>query len=167
MQIQPINNSNQTFCATLKVRNRSPKSGMERQVINFLEREFPKRTKDKKGHLDLSVGFSTNLELLTSKLKYSNGKHKRYKDKIEIVELPEQKEELLNSLVNSLEGFIIREKAQNRINALKNEIIDVSDEAYSESERIFNNQFVCYRNLINHEIAPKGSSFNIIISRPN
>ena len=167
MKVQPINNNYQTFGATLKVHNLSAKSKMESQIIDFLESEFPKRTKDIEGYLDLGVGFSSRFETLFSRLTYSNGKDKPYNDMINIVELPEQKEELLNSLVNSLEGFIIREKAQNRINALKNEIIDVSDKAYSESERIFNNQFVCYRNLINHEIAPKGSPFDIIISRPN
>ena len=165
MQIQPINSNNQTFGATLKIRNRSRESKMERSIINFLEKEFPKRTKGIKGHLDLSVGFSSEVESLFTRLKYSNGKHKRYKDMIEIVELPKQKEELLNGLVNSLKGFIIREKAQNKIGKLKREIIDVSDKAYSDSERIFNNQFVCYRNLINHEIAPKGAPFDIRISR--
>ena len=166
MKVQAINNNNQTFGATLKVHNRYAKSKMKSPIIDFLEKEFPKRTKDIKGHLDLDVGYLSETESFFSTLKYSNGENKPYKDMIKIVELPEQKEELLNGLVNSLEGFIIRENAQNRIAELKKEIIDVSDKAYNDSERVFNNQFVCYRNLINNEIAPKGAPFDITISRP-
>ena len=165
MQVQAINNNDQTFGATLKVRNRSAISNMERPVINFLEREFPKRTKDIKGHLDLSVGVSLDSALIT-KLKYSNGKHKRYKDYIDIIELPKQKEKLLNSLVNSLEGFIIRENAKKEIKRLKNEIINVSDRAFCDSSKIFQQQFKCC-SLINveNEIIPKGYPVDTKISR--
>lgn len=168
MQVQKIsnNNYNTNFGATLKVRNSSSKNRIERNVINFLEREFPKRTKDKKGHLDLAVGFSSKLETLTTKLKYSNGKHNRYKDKIEIYDMPKQKEELLDSLVNSLDGFIIRETAQKKIERLKKEIIDVSDKAFWDSIDIFSKQFVCERNPINEDIASKYAPFCIEIVRP-
>ena len=80
--------------------------------------------------------------------------------------MPKQKEELLDSLVNSLDGFIIRETAQKKIERLKKEIIDVSDKAFWDSIDIFSKQFVCERNPINEDIASKYAPFSIVVERP-
>ena len=71
MQIQAINNNNQTFGATLKVHNCYAKSKMKSPIIDFLEKEFPKRTKDIEGHLDLDVGYLSETESFFSTLKFA------------------------------------------------------------------------------------------------
>lgn len=150
MQVKAItnNNSNQTFGATLKI-HRHKRNLLGRSEINWLEKEFPKRTKDIKGHLYLFAGFRTPYESVTDKLKYSNGKHNRYKTYIETyVNYKKPKEELLDILVNSLEGFINKEnthnkiaKLQKKIDRLQKEIEVISDKAWEERAEIFQNLF--------------------------
>jgi hypothetical protein len=137
MQVQRIqnnNNYNTNFGTKLKINNSSRK--MEKPIIKYLEKEFPKRTKDARGKLELNlnqdIGFTNS-----DSLHYTN---KGFHDSIVIDRvdlLSETKENLLDKLVNSLAGFMIREKAQNKINMLKEIILETADKAYYESANAF------------------------------
>lgn len=166
MQVQRVqnNNYNTHFGATLKINTEHGK--MAKSVIEFLEQQFPKRTKSVKGNIELIVaGYPRNKDLLM--YKNENG----YSDIIEIHSLnntQESKESLLDSFVNCLNGFVIREKAQNKINALKKEMIEISDKAYRESKTEFKKSFsVCDEALIENDIAPKDSGLRITAHRNN
>ena len=138
MQVQKVqnNNYNASFGATLKINNNFRK--MEEPVIEFLEKQFPKRTKNISGTLKLNLNGDTGYTYLSDTLNYSN---KGFNDGITIdVDLSEAKEKLLSKLVNSLYGFLIREKAQNKINMLKDVILETADKAYYESEKVFKNK---------------------------
>ena len=139
MQVQRVqnNNYNQTFGATLKINTNLRK--MEEPVIEFLETQFPKRTKNVSGNLELNLNGNCGFTNYHDTLHYTN---KNFHDSITLdrVDLSEPKENLLNKLVNSLGGFQIREKAQNRINRLKDIILETADKAYYESEKAFKNE---------------------------
>ena len=140
MQVQRVqnnNNYNTNFGATLKINTNLRK--MKEPVIEFLETQFPKRTKNVSGNLELNLNGNCGFTNHHDTLHYTN---KDFHDSITLdrVDLSEPKENLLNKLVNSLGGFQIREKAQNRINRLKDIILETADKAYYESEKAFKNE---------------------------
>ena len=163
MQVQRVQNDT-AFGATLKINQNYRK--MDKSVIKFLKEQFPQKTSDINGRLEVELNGETGFRscFLKDELKYSSGE--KYKDKIEVdVNLSETKEALLDKLVNSLKGFVIREKAQNKINSLKKEIIDVSDKAYNKSEKVFKESFFVYGPTENNDIAAKNSTSWINIYR--
>ena len=140
MQVQRVqnnNNYNPHFGAKLKINNNFRK--MEEPVIEFLEKQFPIKTKNVRGKLELNLNGDTGYTSFSDTLHYTNN---GFNDSITIgrVDLSEAKENLLDKLVNSLEGFTIREKAQNKINMLKDIILETADKAYYESEKAFKNE---------------------------
>ena len=164
MQVQKIQNNNTNFGATLKVHNMYEK--LEKPVVEFLEVQFPKRTGNISGRLDYWANGTPKDLYYPDTLVYTNNK---YKDSIKIECIPrDSKETLLEGLVNSLNGFIIREQAQNKIEELKREIVETGDRAFKESIDEFRKTFMVMGcSAIGHDIAPKGSCFGILISRSN
>ena len=156
MQIQRVQNNQTNFSANLKVHNNYYKK-MEKPVVDFLEKQFPKKTKDTSGQLDLYINGDTAYIYKPDVLAFDNGKG--YKDSIDIdLDITDKKDTILNKLVNSLKGFSIREKAQNEINELKGEIIKTSDKAYHESAKEFRKSFSVYERSLSKNDIDKNTS---------
>lgn len=149
-------NKNINFGATLKINTRYRK--MESSVIDFLEREFEKKTENIKGRLDVAINGDNGYKFIKDTISYNNGRG--YKNTIEIkFDTKAYKEVLLDKLVNSLNGFLIRENAQNKIDVLKNEIKEISNRAYNDSAKEFKKSFQVYEeslstNEINKRMSP-------------
>lgn len=140
MQVQKVHNNyyNANFGASLTIYNNIKK--MESPVIDFLETEFPKKTENIKRHIDVYLNGTDKGVFYPDTIRYNNGK--KYSDAIRVeLELSESKETLLDKLLNSINGFVIREKALHKIEELKKDIIKVADEAYKDSEYEFKKSF--------------------------
>ena len=166
MQVQKISNNNYNtgFGATLKIN--TDYRGMAKPVIEFLEKQFPKRTENVKGKLELRLaGYPRNNDTLVFK------NDRGFVDSIEIdsqdiQDAKKTRETLLDSLVNCLNGFVIRENAQSRINSLKKDMIEISDKAYRESVTKFKESFSVQKSSLNrNDIAPKDSGLWIVANR--
>ena len=134
MHIQRVqnNNYNTNFGATIKINNEYGK--LEKAVVEYLEKQFPKRTKNINADMDIIVSGHKDFANI---IGY---KSKGFTDYIETLyeDMNQPKETILEGLVNALNGFVIREKGQNKIEALKREIIeekanDITKERFKES----------------------------------
>ncbi len=164
MQVQRVqnnNNYNTNFGATLKINTEHRK--MAKPVVEFLEEQFLKRTENVKGKVELRLaGYPRYYDTLVFK------NDRGFVDSIEIASQDTQKpkETLLDSLVNCLDGFVIRENEQNRINALKKDMIEISDKAYNDSVTKFKEAFSVRESSLNgNDIASKNSPLWITASR--
>ena len=162
MQVQKIqnNNYNTNFGATLKIHNLYEK--MEKPTVEFLEKQFPERTKNISGKLDLYLNGTKKELQYPDTLAYSNNE---YKDSIKIANMfTYTKETLLDGFVNSLKGFGIRENAQKEIEKLKGEIVNISHNAFCDSAGEFGKVFrVREYSRIGNDIVHKGSASEISI----
>lgn len=142
MYIQNIQNSNQTnFGASLNIHN--PWRRMNKSVVQFLEQEFPKRTADVKGKLDITIPFNKDSR---AELFYSSDSG--YKDGIAVdfrsnfsVSGETAQTDLLDKCVNATKGFLLRENAYNKLYEFKKGFVEVADKAYKDSKEIFTNSF--------------------------
>lgn len=168
MQVQNIQNSNfnTTFGATIEINNNYRK--MKKPVVNFIKKEFSEKTKDISGHLGVSLnGEIVKGTYLPDAIHYFNDNG--FAEEIMLrspIELSEPKEALLDKFCNVLKGFSIRENAQNKINALKKEIVEISHKANCDSEEKFKQTFSIYDKYVkNSDIDAKDSSSFILINR--
>lgn len=145
MQVQKIENKSTNFGVALRINNNS-QTKIEKPVIEYLEKQFPRKTKNIKGRLEVSINAETGYAGGKDVLSYCNGNGC---DTLEIdFPVNETKESLLNKLVSSLKGFIIREKAQNKIAGLKTKIDEISHNAYSDSANEFRKSFFVYEDSL-------------------
>jgi len=163
MQINRMQNNNTNFGATLRINSRYRK--MDQPVIDFLETQFSKRTAKISGQMEVELNGDTGCKIIKDKLSYKNCKG--YKETINLdFNSKQPKEALLDRLVIALNGFLVRERAIKRIDELKNELIEISDQAYRDSEELFKKSFeVCENSLSTGEIAKKNSSMFMMVHR--